>query len=95
MDIDIDMNMDTKNIETTLLDLPRNIKIEKPVFQKMMFLTNALEEGWSIRKSNDSYIFTKKHENKREIFQEDYLEKFLLTNSSCALGISGKSRNPE
>ena len=74
--------MNTKNSETTLIDLPQNIKIEKPVFQKMMFLTNALEEGWSIRKSNDSYIFTKKHENKREIFQEDYLEKFLLTNSS-------------
>lgn len=77
--------MNTKTSETTLLDLPQNIKIEKPVFQKMMFLTNALEEGWSIRKSNDSYIFTKKHENKREIFQEDYLDTFLLTNSSHAL----------
>lgn len=74
--------MDNKNSETSLLDLPNNIKIEKPVFQKMLFLTNALDEGWSIRKSGDSYIFTKKHENRREIFQEDYLNKFLLTNSS-------------
>ena len=79
-----------KNIETTLIDLPQNIKIEKPVFQKMMFLTNALEKGWSIRKSNDSYIFTRKHENKREIFQEDYLENFLLTNSTNVLGISSQ-----
>ena len=82
--------MNTKNSETTLIDLPQNIKIEKPVFQKMMFLTNALEKGWSIRKSNDSYIFTKKHENKREIFQEDYLEKFVLTNSTNVLGISSQ-----
>ena len=82
--------MNTKNSETTLIDLPQNIKIEKPVFQKMMFLTNALEEGWSIRKSNDSYIFTNKHENKREIFQEDYLEKFVLTNSTNVLGISSQ-----
>ena len=82
--------MNTKNSETTFIDLPQNIKIEKPVFQKMMFLTNALEEGWSIRKSKDSYIFTKKHENKREIFQEDYLEKFLLTNSTNVLGISSQ-----
>jgi len=74
--------MDNKNSETSLLDLPNNIKIERPVFQKMLFLTNALDEGWSIRKSGDSYIFTKKHENRREIFQEDYLNKFLLTNSS-------------
>ena len=56
----------------------------------MMFLANALEEGWSIRKSKDSYIFTKKHENKREIFQEDYLEKFVLTNSTNILGISSQ-----
>lgn len=82
--------MNTKNSETTFIDLPQNIKIEKPVFQKMIFLTNALEEGWSIRKSNDSYIFTKKHENKREIFQEDYLENFLLTNSINVLGISSQ-----
>ena len=71
------------------------IKVDAIKMQKMVFIYNALEEGWSIRKSKDSYIFTKKHENKREIFQEDYLEKFLLTNSSCALGISGKSRNTE
>lgn len=82
--------MNTKNSETTFIDLPQNIKIEKPIFQKMMFLANALEEGWSIRKSKDSYIFTKKHENKREIFQEDYLEKFVLTNSTNILGISSQ-----
>jgi len=74
--------MDNKNSETSLLDLPNNIKIEKPVFQKMIFIMNALDEGWSIKKSKDSYIFTKKHENRQEIFQEDYLNKFLLTNSS-------------
>ena len=82
--------MNTKNSVTTFIDLPQNIKIEKPIFQKMMFLANALEEGWSIRKSKDSYIFTKKHENKREIFQEDYLEKFVLTNSTNILGIGSQ-----
>ena len=71
--------MDTKIYETH-----QNIKIDKPVFQKMMFLMNALDQGWSIKKSQESYIFTKKHENRREIFQEDYLEKFLITNSSVS-----------
>ena len=33
------------------------------------------------KKIKKSYIFTKKHENKREVFQEDYLEKFVLTNA--------------
>ena len=74
--------MDTTILETSLLELPQNIKIDKPIFQKMLFIMNALDNGWSVKKSMDSYIFTKKHENRREIFKEDYLEQFLLTNSS-------------
>lgn len=44
---------------------------------KMQFITNALDKGWSVKKRNDSYIFTKKHEGKREIFQNDYLDAFI------------------
>jgi len=50
-----------------------------------MFLMNALEQGWSLKKLNNSYIFTKKHENRKEIFQENYLENFLLSNFSGEL----------
>ena len=65
---------------TIPLNLPSNIQMNKKMFQKMLFITNALEKGWSVKKSNDSYIFTKKHENRREIFQENYLENFVLSN---------------
>jgi hypothetical protein len=66
--------------------LSNQIDIEKAnltpkAIQKLLFLSNALDNGWSIKKSKESYIFTKKHENKREVFQEDYLEKFVLTNA--------------
>jgi hypothetical protein len=44
---------------------------------KMQFITNALEKGWSVKKRNDSYIFTKKHEGKREVFQNNYLDTFV------------------
>jgi hypothetical protein len=64
------------------VELPPNSQISKPVFQKMLFLTNALDQGWTIKKSKDSYIFTKKHENKKEIFQENYLETFIVSNFS-------------
>ena len=57
--------------------LQNNIQMNKKAFQKMVFIMNALQDGWSVKKSNDAYIFTKKHENRREIFQEDYLENFL------------------
>jgi len=63
------------------LNMPSNIKLDKSNYQKMIFITNALEQGWTIKKKNDSYIFLKKHENRREIFQENYLDTFLKTNS--------------
>ena len=62
------------------LEFPTNIQISKTQFQKMIFLYNALDGGWTIKKSQESYIFTKKHENRREIFQDKYLESFLLSN---------------
>ena len=48
--------------------------------QKMIFIMNALDQGWSIKKTKDSYIFTNKHENRKEIFMEHYLEKFVGDN---------------
>jgi hypothetical protein len=48
----------------------------------MLFIANALEQGWTVKKSQDSYIFSKKHENKQEIFQENYLETFVAANLS-------------
>jgi len=72
-------------IPTLPLNLPSNIQMNKKTFQKMVFITNALEQGWSVKKSNDSYIFTKKHENRREIFQENYLENFVLSNFDASI----------
>jgi hypothetical protein len=72
--------MPTELLVTSLGELHDNIKIEKSVLRKLLFLENALEQGWSIKKSEDSYIFTKKHENRKEIFKENYLEKFLISN---------------
>ncbi len=69
------------------IELPPNLQISKPIFQKMLFLTNALEQGWTVKKTKDSYIFTKKHENKREIFQENYLETFVASNFSNNIGL--------
>jgi hypothetical protein len=70
-------------MQTTTTDgktSPKNIEINQKKFQKMVFLTNAIDDGWTIKKSGDSYIFSKKHENKKEVFQKTYLEKFILSN---------------
>ena len=59
-----------------------NLEMNKIKFQKMVFLFNALENGWSIKKRNDSYIFTKNHEGKKEIFDESYLSIFMRDNAN-------------
>ena len=58
----------------------QGISIDVITFQKMNFIMNAIETGWSVKKSDDNYIFTKKHEGKREVFMSDYLAKFIDKN---------------
>ena len=53
---------------------------EQIKYYKMNFIMNALEEGWKVTKKNDMYIFTKKHEGKKEVFDDKYLENFVKKN---------------
>jgi hypothetical protein len=55
-------------------------EINKIKFKKMLFLYNALNNGWTIKKRNESYIFTKNHEGKKEIFNDSYLSIFMKDN---------------
>ena len=67
------------NIEVNL-ENDTNLQIDKIKFQKMAFIFNALDSGWSIKKRNNSYIFTKNHEGKKEVFDEKYLTTFMKDN---------------
>ena len=46
----------------------------------MMFIYNALDKGWTIKKKQNSYIFTKNHEGKKEVLLDDYLKRFMMEN---------------
>ena len=74
MNMDIDIKLTNNNNEQ--LDL----EVDKIKFQKMVFLYNALDNGWSIKKRKESYIFTKNHEGKKEVFDEQYLSIFMKEN---------------
>jgi hypothetical protein len=65
-----------------------NIKIDNIKFQKMLFLFNAIEEGWSIKKKNNSYVFSKNHEGKKEVLEDSYLKKFMKSNLDLSKIIS-------
>tara|TARA_B100000963_G_C22435107_1_gene583960 strand:+ start:449 stop:676 length:228 start_codon:yes stop_codon:yes gene_type:complete len=62
------------------LKIPEKINIDNFELQKMIFIYNALEEGWQIKKNQNKYIFSKRHENKKEIYLDSYLETFLTSN---------------
>ena len=69
MDVNIKINNDLENLE-----------IESVKFQKMAFLFNALDKGWCVKKKKDTYVFVKKHKNKKEILDDKYLTTFMIEN---------------
>jgi len=67
-------------METIKIKSPRNIEINFIDFQKMNFIYNAIKNGWEVKINEDKYIFSKKHEGKKEVFHENYLKRFIEKN---------------
>lgn len=61
-----------------------NYEFDKIKLSKMSFIYNAINDGWTVEKqlnnNDEKYIFKKKHENKKEIFSNNFLEKFINKN---------------
>ena len=57
-------------------------------FKKMLFLFNAIEQGWSVKKRGDAFVFTKSHEGKKEVLEDSYLKKFMKANLDLSKIIS-------
>jgi len=68
--MELEIILNESNVSTKL-------NIDNINIQKMLFIFNALEDGWSIKKSNETYIFRKKHEEKVEYFSDSYLKDFI------------------
>ena len=54
--------------------------VDRIQYHKMKFIMNALNEGWSVKKKGETYVFTKKHEGKKEVFDNKYLDDFVKKN---------------
>ena len=68
------------DVQLKINNVDLNVNASK--LHKMIFIYNALENGWTIKKKNKKYIFSKNHEGKKEIFSEDYLTSFIKDNSN-------------
>jgi len=58
----------------------KNVKMDAIKFQKMFLLFNSIEQGWSVKKRGDAYVFAKSHEGKKEVLEDAYLLTFMKTN---------------
>lgn len=47
---------------------------------KSLFVLSAIDKGWTVKKRNNKYIFTKKHRNNKEIFSDAFLQRFMEEN---------------
>ena len=62
------------------INTPQNLEIDCIKLQKMAFIYNAIQSGWEVKMKGESYVFSKKHEGKKEIFLDTYLKSFLERN---------------
>lgn len=73
--MDLKINLDSfKDLEE------QHLKVDSVKFQKMLLLFNSIEQGWSVKKRGDSYVFSKNHEGKKEVLEDSYLIKFMKSN---------------
>lgn len=63
-----------------IIRIEKDNNIDFKTFQKMVFIYNALEDGWKVQKKKESYVFSKPHENKREILSNTFLKEFISNN---------------
>ena len=62
------------------INLPKTAEIDCIKLHKMMFIYNAIQTGWEVKMKNGSYVFCKKHEGKREVYSDSYLQTFINSN---------------
>ena len=66
--------------------LNKKVYTEKKLFSKMVFIMNALEQGWKVKKirnKDNKYVFYKKIDDATDVKNESFLELFVNDNMSA------------
>lgn len=75
--VSVDRYMDNQVINISVED---GAPMDYRSLQKMVFIHNALVDGWTVAMKTDKYVFTKKHEGRKEVLSDDYLREFIERN---------------
>jgi hypothetical protein len=60
-------------------------KYEDKSISMLIFIGNALDDGWSVKKNNNGYVFSKKHNGRTKYFSSKYLEQFVIKELNAEL----------
>ncbi len=55
-------------------------QIDCITLQKMAFVYNAVQSGWSVRKKDGAYVFSRRHRGDKEIYLDSFLKRFIEEN---------------
>lgn len=72
--------VDNKHINLNNIQDFDHLKMDKILFKKMLLLYNALEDGWTVKRKDKSYVFIKKHNNIKQVLDDEYLIQFVTDN---------------
>lgn len=63
----------------------KKVNTNKKLFHKMVFIMNALDHGWKIKKSkhkDNKYVFYKKYDDSNDVTNNTFLESFVKDSMS-------------
>ncbi len=78
--------MNRKTIDLSKID------IDLKTFQKMIFIYNSIEDGWDVKKNGEQYVFLKQNEGKKDVYTDEYLDKFIERNFDISLITSNQRK---
>ncbi len=55
-------------------------QVDCMTLQKMAFVYNAVQSGWSVRKTKGAYVFRRRHGGERQIYLDSFLKQFVEEN---------------
>jgi hypothetical protein len=61
------------------MNIPNSIHSTNEI-NKLLFIYNAIEQGWRVKKKGGCYIFSRKHNNECKYFRPSYIYEFIQSN---------------
>lgn len=58
------------------------MNIDHKLMKQSLFIYSAIQNGWTVRKKANLFIFNKKHEGNKKYFDEEYLSTFMKETSN-------------